>query len=376
MFLYDVTSSYFEGTQNELAEFGYNRDGKRGKRQIVVGLLCDEQGEPVSVEVFKGNTRDPKTFPSQVQKAASRFNVKDVVFVGDRGMIKSAQRETLAEHGFHYITAITKPQIESLLKQGQIQLTFFDEELFEVALEDGTRCVMRRNPIRADELAASRRDKRASAARLADKLNAYLVDHARASVDAAMRKVAARLKKLCIDSWLRVEACDRALRLVEDADALAEASRLDGCYCLITDLTAKQADKEMVHSRYKDLAQVEAAFRTMKTTHLEMRPIYLRSADRTRAHALVVMLSYLLRRHLAECWRELDVTVEEGLAELSSLCAVTVEFRGRRIQQIPRPRVSVASLLAAAGVTLPQLFPYTEGRVHTKVKLPDRRKSP
>ncbi len=374
LFLYDVTSSYFEGEQNELAAFGYNRDGKRGKRQIVLGLLCDDQGVPVAVEVFKGNTQDPKTFASQVQKATSAFRVSDVVFVGDRGMIKSTQRDTLGDHGFHYITAITKPQIETLLKQGQIQLTFFDEALFETTLDDGTRCVLRRNPIRADELAASRRDKRASVATLLEKQNEYLAGHARASVEVASRKVAEKVEKLRIGGWLRVAAAGRTLKLVEDADELAETSRLDGCYCLITDLPAEQADKDTVHSRYKDLAQVEHAFRTMKTGHLELRPIYVRLASRTRGHALVVMLSYMLRRHLAECWRALDVTVEEGLAELSSLCTATIIFRGTTIQEIPRPRRSVAALLRAAGVSLPSLFPHTEGRVHTKTKLARNRK--
>lgn len=376
LFLYDVTSSYFEGEQNELAAFGYNRDGKRGKRQVVLGLLCDDQGVPVAVEVFKGNTQDPTTFASQVQKATSAFQVSDVVFVGDRGMIKSTQRDTLGDHGFHYITAITKPQIETLLKQGQIQLTFFDEDLFETTLDDGTRCVLRRNPIRADELAASRRDKRASVARLLEKQNEYLAGHARASVEVAARKVAEKIEKLRIGGWLRAEASGRTLQLVEDAAALAEASRLDGCYCLITDLPAEQAGKETVHSRYKDLAQVEHAFRTMKTGHLELRPIYVRLASRTRGHALVVMLSYMLHQHLAECWRALDVTVEEGLAELSSLCTATIVFRGTTIQEIPRPRRSVAALLRAAGVSLPTLFPHAEGRVHTKTKLPRNRKSP
>jgi len=166
------------------------------------------------------------------------------------------------------------------------------------------------------------------------------------------------------------------LKLVEDAEALAETSRLDGCYCLITDLPAEQADKETVHSRYKDLAQVEHAFRTMKTGHLELRPIYVRLASRTRGHALVVMLSYMLHQHLAECWRALDVTVEEGLAELSSLCTATIVFRGTTIQEIPRPRRSVAALLRAAGVSLPTLFPHAEGRVHTKTKLSRNRKNP
>ena len=135
LFLYDVTSSYLEGTQNELGAFGYNRDGKKGKLQIVIGLLCDHDGTALSIEVFRGNTRDPATMASQVAKVAQRFGGKEVTFVGDRGMIKSKQIEDLVEHKFHYITAITKPQIEAMLKKGVIQPELFDEELAEVQIE-------------------------------------------------------------------------------------------------------------------------------------------------------------------------------------------------------------------------------------------------
>jgi hypothetical protein len=125
LFLYDVTSSYVEGIQNELAAFGYNRDGKKGKMQIVIGLLCDEDGHPVSIEVFPGNTPDPHTLASQVAKLKERFGVHEITFVGDRGMIKSQQIEDLATQGFHYITAITKPQIEKRLRTGTFQLELF-----------------------------------------------------------------------------------------------------------------------------------------------------------------------------------------------------------------------------------------------------------
>ena len=126
LFLYDVTSSYLEGDHNELADWGYNRDKKRGKKQIVIGLLCDEEGEPVAVEVFTGNTADLQTFGAQVKKVAERFGCERVTFVGDRGMIKSAQIEDLESVDFHFITAITKPQIRSLIKKGVFQLELFD----------------------------------------------------------------------------------------------------------------------------------------------------------------------------------------------------------------------------------------------------------
>jgi len=165
LFLYGVTSSYLEGQDNALGAYGYNRDGKKGKKQIVIGLLCDEHGAPISTEVFRGNTQDPATFASQVNKASQRFGCEHVTFVGDRGMIKSGQIRDLAQAGFHYITAITKPQIQTLLKAGVLQMDLFDAELCEVN-DEGVRYVLRRNPLRADELAASRADKKASVERL------------------------------------------------------------------------------------------------------------------------------------------------------------------------------------------------------------------
>ena len=347
LFLYDVTSSYFEGTQNELAAFGYNRDGKRGKRQIVIGLLCDAAGVPVSIEVFKGNTSDPKTFLPQVRKSAERFGVKEVTFVGDRGMIKSPQIDALPE-GCHFITAITKPQIEKLLKTGVFPMELFDQDLAEVTTDAGVRYVLRRNPFRADELAAGRSDKRMSVNKLIENRNAYLAEHPRAKVEVALRKVTEKLERLKLDGWLSARASGRTLTLEEDAEALAELAKLDGCYVLKTDLTPEQADRRTVHDRYKDLAQVEWAFRTSKTAHLECRPIHVRLATRTRGHVLVVMLAYRIVAELRRRWQTLDVTVEEGLGQLASLCSVTMIARDRpTCQTIPKPRPEIRRLLAA-----------------------------
>src|SRR5487761_2640564 len=186
LFLYDVTSSYLEGEANALGAYGYNRDGKKGKKQIVIGLLCDQHGEPLSTEVFRGNTQDPATFASQVKKARERFGCERVTFVGDRGMIKSGQIQDLAKAGFHYITAITKPQIQTLVKAGGLQMDLFDAELCEVS-DEGVRYVLRRNPLRADELSSSRSDKKASVERLRETLNLYLTAHPRAKPSTAER---------------------------------------------------------------------------------------------------------------------------------------------------------------------------------------------
>src|SRR5215475_13585483 len=324
LFLYDVTSSYLEGTHNALAAFGYNRDGKKGKRQIVIGLLCDEAGHPVSIEVFPGNTQDPRTFAAQLAKVKTRFGVQEITFVGDRGMIKGQQIEDLAQHGCHYITAITKPQIDKLLRTGPLQMDLFDQEVAEVLAEEGIRYVLRRNPVRAQEVRDTRHAKLATLQAQVAKQNQYLTDHPRANAQGALQKLVARAAKLRIADWVALTVEERAITLTLNEDAQQEAAKLDGCYVLKTDLTPAQAPKEMVHDRYKDLASVERAFRTCKTAHLEGRPIFVRREARTRAHAFVVMLAYQIIQYLTACWSTLDITVAEGLHALTTLCLVEV----------------------------------------------------
>jgi len=379
LYLYDVTSSYLEGVCNALAAFGYNRDGKSGKRQIVYGLLCDPQGRPISIEAFPGNTPDTKTFGSQVRKVADRFGGKGVTLVGDRGMIKGPQIEQIqAEDSaeLHYITAITKPQIESLFKQGLIQMDLFDETVAEVVDEEAdVRYVLRRNPQRASEMAQTRKSKLDKLLELVADRNTYLAEHPRADIEVARRKIEARRQKLRLPA-VEANVDGRTLSIAKQDEVWQEAAKLDGCYCLKTDLSKQQACKETVHDRYKDLSKVEWAFRTSKTTLLEARPIYVCLESRTRGHLLVVMLAYLLVQELSRCWRDLDLTVEEGLDELKSLCTTQVVVQGRSVMHnIPRPRAGVQRLLDAAGVTLPKSIADRGVYVSTRKKLTAERKT-
>jgi hypothetical protein len=375
LFLYDVTSSYLEGDQNALANWGYNRDKKRGKKQIVIGLLCDEQGEPVSVEVFSGNTPDPQTFGAQVQKVAERFGCQRVTFVGDRGMIKSAQVKDLAKSGFHYITAITKPQIRSLIKKGVFQLELFDEQLCEIQ-DSGVRYVLRRNPLRAKEMAASRASKLAALQALAAEQNLYLAEHPRADEYKAWKKVSDKDSKLRLSSIVTVTASDRQINVDVDTEYMAYLAELDGCYVIKSDLPDEAADKELIHGRYKDLAMVETAFRTCKTTHLEVRPVFVRTEANTRGHVLVVMLAYLIVRALKRAWKDFDLTVEEGLKELDKICAMNLSVKGgEACLRIPEPSPTARELLDALDVKLPQFLPKSKAKVDTKKKLPSRSKT-
>ena len=368
-----MTSSYLEGQHSALGAYGYNRDGKRGKKQIVVGLLCDEAGEPVSVEVFPGNTQDPKTMGPQIHKAAERFGCRKVTFVGDRGMIKQVQKDELNAAGFCYITALTKPQIEKLLKAGALQMELFDEKVCEVQLE-GRRLVLRRNPARAAQMAMTREDKRKTVASFLAKRNVYLQDHPRAKTHTALKHVQAKIDRLGVGAWLSVAAEGRTLRIELDEAARDAESRLDGCYVLDTDVPAEDADTELIHERYKDLARVERAFRMSKTGHLELRPIHVRNKKSTRGHAFVVMLAYLIRRELERAWAALDVTVEEGLDALKTLCTIHVSLSGgRKLHQLPTPRENSAALLDALAIELPPFLAQRNVRVATKRKLPSRR---
>ncbi len=378
LYLYDVTSSYLEGACNELAAFGYNRDGKKGKRQIVIGLLCDGAGRPLSIEVFAGNTQDPATVASQVKKVAQRFGGGEVTFVGDRGMIKTPQIEDLTRHGMHYITAITKPQIESLLAAGTLTMSLFDQSLAEVVSTDGPRYVLRRNPIRAADMTASRENKFKSVQAAVDRQNAYLQAHAKAKTEKAALRITTRCKKLRIDPWVSVLIKGRAISLTIDEPARAEQSRRagNGCYVLKTDLTQQQADAQAVHGHYKDLTLVEQAFRTSKTVQLEMRPVHVRTKASTCGHALVVMLAYRIVQELARRWSQMDTTVQEGLNELKTLCAMDLRIGGKsRANCVPIPNELAGQLLAAANVRLPHSLPSRGAKVATRKKLPSRRVS-
>jgi Transposase DDE domain len=374
LFLYDVTSTYLEGKHNAFGAFGYNRDGKRGKLQIVVGLLCNGAGRPLAIEVFPGNTQDTKTFAAQVDKVAQRFGGGEITFVGDRGMIRGPQIKALQEEGFHFITAITKPQIEALLTAGVLQMRLFDARLAEVTTSDGQRYILRRNPQRAEEIASSRASKYAALATAVVAANAYLATHPRANPATQRKNLQSRATKLRISGWTTFNLEGRTITLGTDPEALAEASKLDGCYVVKTDLPQSAASKDVVHDRYKDLALVEWAFRESKTVQLEMRPVNVRLETRTRGHAFVVMLAYSIIYTLATLWRDLDLTIQEGLDQLASLCLAEILLPNTPVSyQIPTPRDSVRQLLDAAHVRLPSKITPKPSRVATKAKLPARR---
>jgi hypothetical protein len=368
LFLYDVTSSYLEGQYNELGDWGYNRDGKKGKQQIVIGLLTDHQGIPVSVEVFQGNTNDTKTVLPQIKKMAQRFGIQEATLVGDRGMIKTAQIADLKAEHFHYITAITKAQIGTLLKKEVFQMDHFSEHLCEIE-SDGVRYILRRNPVRAVEIEQSRQDKIDKLQRLVAEKNTYLSEHPRAKPSVASEYLTQWLDKLKLSEFCHIEAKERVLSFKVDRDKKDKASLLDGCYVIKTELDKESVSADIIHQRYKDLALVEQGFRTIKTGLLETRPVFVRKAKRTRGHVLIVMLAYLMIQELQTLWAEADLTVEEGILELSALTTIEIQLGQTCYQQIPTPRELGRKLLHLATVRVPHALPSKNIKVATRKKL-------
>jgi transposase len=373
LFLYDVTSSYLEGECNELANWGYNRDKKKGKKQIVAGLLAASDGLPIAVRVFEGNTTDTKTVAEQIRILSKSFGVKSVTLVGDRGMLKGPQIESLPDD-FRYITAITKPQIQKLLCEGKLQYELFNEKICEIK-DGGIRYVLRRNPLRAELMAESRESKLSSIMKIAEKQTLYLAEHPGADAAKALGKVIAKIEKLKAAKWLTADEQERVISVTKDDDALSKVALLDGCYVIKSDVPEDDADAQTLHDRYCDLELVERTFRTMKTTHLEMRPVFVKKKSSTQGHAFVVMLALLLQRELERCWKQIDVSVEEGIDELASIHLQDLTLGNKTVQNIPAPTKLGCQLLESAAVVLPSVFPKVKANVHTTKKLPSERKT-
>jgi len=334
VFLYDVTSSYLEGQHNELAAVGYNRDGKRYKKQIVAGLLTDVQGDPVAVQVYRGNTSDPDTVGDQVDKLARRFGAKEVVLVGDRGMIKAKGRELLGEHGFRYITSMTDPEIRKALASGLLQLSLFDEDVAEVVSGD-RRYILRRNPAMTARTRSRRADQFARVQAKVDARNALVATSKRADPQVSLRSANKWLKTYKLDKYVSAELHDRVVHLVVDHEAQRELESLDGCYVVTTDVPVAHASAQEIWDRYGDLQKVERNFRTMKTAGLQLRPIFLRKANRTRAHAFVTMLALKITRELERRVAPLGLTWKDALDRLQAVRLVTLADPNLGLWRLP-----------------------------------------
>ena len=306
--LYDVSSSYFEGRCCELAALGYSRDGKRGSQQIIYGLLCDTAGRPIAVEVFSGELHDDKTLPSQVTKLKARFGLSRVVVVSDRGMITKFNIELLDEQEVGWITALKAPQIQKLARQGVLQLSLFDQtNLAEITAEDypRERLILCRNPL----VAAERERKRAE---LLDATERGLRELAQrvergtlSGADQIGLAAGPALRRYKVKKHFEVTITDTSFTWQRKTEQIAAEAGLDGIYILRTNVSDRELPTGEVVRSYKNLEQVERAFKTFKGPELQIRPIHHHLENRVRAHVFLCMLAYYLTWHLRHAWTPL-----------------------------------------------------------------------
>ena len=307
--LYDLSSSYFEGLTCPLARRGYSRDGKPGSLQVNYGLLTDARGCPVAVSVHEGNTSDSLTFLPAVHKLRDELGVQRVVMVGDRGMVSSKAIAELREMpGMGWITALKSASIRALVEGEVLQMDLFDERnLLEISSPDypGERLVACRNPALAKLRAHKREDLLAATERNLDKVKARVDAGKLVGADAIGLRVGKGLNQYKVAKHFALSITDTTLAWTRKADSMAAEAALDGLYIIRTSLKAEQMDSASCVRSYKSLAQVERAFRSIKTMDLKVRPIHHRLENRVRAHIFLCMLAYYVEWHMREAWREL-----------------------------------------------------------------------
>jgi transposase len=303
--LYDLTSTYFEGRHCPLAKLGCSRDERRANPQIVFGLLSDPEGCPVAVEVFEGNTGDPKTVATQVNKLRQRFHLERVVLVGDRGMLtqKRIEEDLRAHEGLEWVSALRAPQIQKLVAQGALQMSLFDQQdLAEVQHPDypGERLIVCRNPL----LAAERVRKRGELIAAAEKKLGEIASATRRKrqplrgEDKIGYLIGKALASSKVDKYFRWHVASGELHWERNQARIDIDAALDGIYVLRTNVPAGQLDRDQTVLAYKRLAQVERAFRSLKSVDLHVRPIHHRLEKRVRAHILIAMLAYYVEWHM------------------------------------------------------------------------------
>jgi transposase len=317
--LYDLSSSYFEGTTCPLAKRGYNRDGKKGKLQVNYGLLTDRRGCPVAVSVHAGNISDPTTLMPQVRKLQQDFGLQTLVLVGDRGMISQKAIDELREHDqVAWITALKSRQIRALVEGGQLQLGLFDHKnLCELSHPDfpAERLIACRNP----ELTKLRSHRRQSLLEATEKALAKvqtMVERGRLAGRAAIGLRAGKVvNKYKVAKHFALDIEDHRFGFQRRQDRIAAEAALDGVYIVRTSLASPQMTAADCVRNYKSLAQVERAFRALKTIDLKLRPIHHRRADRVRSHIFLCMLAYYVEWYMREAWRPLLFADQDQLAK-------------------------------------------------------------
>jgi len=378
---YDVTSSYVEGdyANSKLVRYGYNRDKKINKKQIVIGLLTDEEGRALSCDVYPGNTNDFKTFKDQLQKIKKRFVIPNITIVGDKGMISSDDIELIKKLGFNYITSISKDTIKSMCNNNDSQMDYslFDENLKEF-IEDDIRYILKLNPIKRLEKRNNRVLKIQSLKDYINNVKEYYNTHYKARKQTLQNKINNLVKKYKLDKFVKIEynyeekeieVLDKKtntvslkkkqivdINVIIDEEAKKEVELLDGCYVIKTSLTNINKDtKEDIHQAYKDLIKVENAFKILKTDFLQIRPLYLKTDNRIVSHVFLSMLAYNVVFELKRFIKKAKLDFKSTIKYLNSIKTVINKIGDFTFITIPKITDSdINKLLDIMNVKFPE----------------------
>lgn len=334
--LYDVTSSYFEGEykESELVDWGYNRDGKRGHKQIVIGLMTGKDGCPVGVSVYRGNTNDQKTLADRIRELQAEYGLRDVIMAGDRGMITAARLPELTEAGIRSITALTHPEILKLVQRKVMEPGLFDErEIAEVRDPDtpNVRYLLCRNPLTGQKERRTRQALIAKTRAALEKLAKSRKRRAAEELGAAVGKALARWKVGKFFIW---QVRDGKLKWELDQKRVETEQSLDGCYVIRTDASERIFDKNEAVACYRQLAAVERDFRQLKTVSIEIRPTYHQKDERIEAHVLLCMLAYYIQWHMHERLAPLFEEDGEGKDRRWTFAGVLERLKGIRQETV------------------------------------------
>jgi transposase len=363
--LYDITSSYFEGEyeQSDIVLFGYNRDGKRGHEQVVLGLLCDERGCPVGLELYAGNTQDAQTVIDKIQELRQDYGLSDVTFVGDRGMITQANARKLENvQGLHTISALTHAQMFELVERKVMQLEFFDEKKIAEVIDPNKPqqryCLCRNPDTQARETATRKRLLELTRQGL-DKL---VKRKNKGAPDKLGSQVGRLLQKYKMGKFFKWEIKEGRLEYQLEEQAVAQEQLFDGCYVVNTTVSAGLMKETQVVETYKSLSFVEQAFKSLKTMALEIRPVFHKNDDRIRSHVFLCMLAYYVYWHMRQrlsplfekdgSGKDRQWTMENVIEHLGGIRKQQVSVAGIQFEQITQPTDQQKQILDLLGVKL------------------------
>jgi len=368
--LYDISSSYFEGDKCPLAAFGYNRDGKKGKKQIVYGAITDDFGCPIGIKVFEGNTKDETTVLGQIDELRAEFEIEEVVFVGDRGMITASKVDAIKAPKYRswlsYITAVKRSDMMDMADDPNhpIQIGLFDQSELAEVCHKGIRYVLCHNPLKKEEDAQTRKRLLEKTEEKLNSISNQVKKKRLKNKDKIAKRLYRWINRWKMERFFTVTYNEGVFEFSLDQDKVDHYSKLDGCYVVTTDMEASEMDKKEIVSRYKSLSKVEQLFRTMKTTEIMVRPIRRWNPERVKGHLFVCMLAYLIIWHFRQKFHSfldrepttktcVGGSLREILDSLKQIQIATLKIGDSEVRQVGSLTEYHRQLFKALGVTMP-----------------------